>query len=150
MKKLEWTDEFGRRLDSEVFHIKIKDEKDIRLTILVDYHTYEYIYKNELFNLYHEAIMNPSKDEFAQDQPLEIELKLSPDSIELLALAVSIEEDEVLDYLHEKAANQPENIFINTGAWYVMKVKQKVNLPKELQELGSVKIGFVTNWDKML
>ncbi|MCT4604677.1 MAG: hypothetical protein N4A64_01025 [Marinisporobacter sp.] len=149
MKILKWTDEFGRRLHSEVIHIKIKDKKDIRLMIQVDYSTYLYIYKNELFHLYHEAIINPSKDEFVQDQPIEIELKLSQEHIELLSLAISIEEDEVLSYLYEKAAHQPENVFIHTDFWYVMKVKQRVKLPKELEELGSVKMGFITKWNNL-
>ncbi|WP_432666851.1 hypothetical protein R9X47_10900 [Wukongibacter baidiensis] len=146
---LTWTDEFSKRLESTILKIKVKNE-EIRLTISVDYDTYNYVYENEMFNLYREVIGKNFKDNFDKEKVLEIELKLDPKLVSILDDAVDLNEEAIKKYLLEKSEEKPDNLFINTSSWYVLNVKQEEELPEHLKAMGSVKVGFDTKWNEEL
>ncbi|MCT4593103.1 MAG: hypothetical protein N4A57_02355 [Anaeromicrobium sp.] len=149
MTILNWNDEFGKNLKSEIIGCTINGER-VNITISVDCNTYKYIITNELFNLYKETLGQNFRHSFEQNKSIEIELRLDPKLVSVLKLAIELDKKEIIGYLTKKSKEDRDNIFVNTQTWYGLNVKQEEDLPDNLKILGSVKTGFDTRWLKEL
>ena len=143
-----WNTPIDTQIACDITKLKINNDR-VRMSMLVDYETYKEIYVNELFNLYRESIGKNFKEEFDKNNVIEIELVLDPSYNEILEGAVKFDSESIIQFLLKKSVDE-NNIFLSTDSWYVLNVKQEEELPDELKELGSLKVGFDTRWKEEL
>jgi hypothetical protein len=134
----------------DICEVKVLGDKDIRMDIEVNYETYKQIKEEQLFNLFAEKIEPSGFMDFGSELPIEMELRLDPNLVEILELSITLEAKTIQTYIAGKSVEGSDNLFIYHDSWFVLKTVQEESLPEELQPLGSIKTGFQTTWHKEL
>lgn len=125
--------------------LTIKDEKhEYALIFEVDWSTYQLILKEEAFGLYSHTIGLDTEITFEQTVPVELRVILKQ-SLTSVLIAQGEELEQVLHYLLQK--DLPKELPVRSAeSWLAAEVKQKVELPGELIEKGTLKKGYRTAW----
>ncbi len=113
------------------------------ISLTVDYPLYRQIDEQELFNLLPQVRNQLALEKLEAEIPVEIEAILKP------ALAKFLQQQnltaaEVAKLLLQ--ADQPYDFLRDTESWLAYTVWQHVALPDDMQDYGSLKLGYKTLW----
>ncbi|MCT7996878.1 YbjN domain-containing protein [Laspinema olomoucense] len=131
-------------VDSELFRVN-EEPSEYRITLEINWLDYQRIVEGESFNLTRAARSQGEELSFDENHPLEIELRLDEKLFsDLIQKGSSVE--ELANYLiASNQANSSSGLF-KAGNWYILDVKQAVDLPPDLEGMGELKMGYRTAW----
>jgi hypothetical protein len=114
------------------------------LLIEVEWSAYQLILKEEAFGLYSHTIGLDAEMAFEETEPVELRAILRQ-SLTAVLIAQGEELENVWHYLLQKEL--PKEMPVRSAeSWLAAEVKQKVTLPGELIEKGTLKKGYRTAW----
>ena len=141
-------DILGRLLDFKC-DIDLGELLSMTIHILVDYPIYDWIDKNNAFNLTPECRNdNFFERGFSPDKPVELEIRVDPVVIEKALDNTYEDSDEVFEAVMAISKKNPDNPLFQADHWYVLNAKQEIQLPPELGDSGTLKAGFSTTWNE--
>lgn len=113
------------------------------VNLTVDYPTYQQIDEQQLFNLLPQVRNELALEKLEADIPVEIEAILKP------ALAKFLQQQKLAAVEVAKLLLQPDPYYgflLDSESWLAYTVWQKVTLPADMQDFGSLKMGYKTLW----
>jgi hypothetical protein len=142
---LTFHDATGKPIAVELLEVAIEREGNLlavcRLNFAVAPSLYGYLASQEAFNNREDFRSDGWQRGFADDRPVEMEVKIAPDLlIQLLPHAQSAE--TIADYLLGLGMDDE---LLKSENWYALNVKQLVPLPPEFGS-ATLKEGYSTEW----
>ncbi len=138
----------GRALTAQVLTVRIVEEDDeileCHLALQVAPDSYARIDREALFNLQPE-VRGPMGGEFDTTHPIELDVALNAELLPTFTEGVA-GADQALNRLFKLSQTGTVSPLLDTSSWFALHVKQEVDLPAELKDAGSLKVGYSTMW----
>jgi hypothetical protein len=123
--------------EAELIQFTLKDES-IFIVVDISPEVWEYVDMNMFFNL---TWNNRGPGEVSGSKPVQLGMYLGKDVYKEL-----VNYGNLLTDAESFLAAPPEHPMKGTKNWYVTQVTEEVDLPPELQDKGSLRSGFITDW----
>jgi hypothetical protein len=123
-----------------------KDEMNItfiEMTLNAPFTIYEKIKAEALFN-FHQAVRNQEAHKFNPDKPVDLKVRIRPHFITTLNEADCYDDSDIFLKIQQE---EEAFVFINqTESWLLWSVTQIEDLPTELEEIGTLKLGIKSKY----
>jgi len=116
---------------------------EVLISLQVDFEKYTFIDSQAIFHLDDDKKTQGSDYDFDKKTPILLDLILDNTFLE------KIDSYEAKDFIHllvQENKNSPTNQLLNFQSWYVLHVKQEVEVPAQIAEDGILKMGYATTW----
>jgi hypothetical protein len=118
--------------------------RECRLELTLEPEAFALVDAGELLHL-DVAARGPGADGFAPTAEVRLEARLADDVL-ALALAESTDPRRAGERLGELSAAGDDSPLLSTESWFALTVTSQVELPPELAEAGSLRMGYSTSW----
>jgi len=116
---------------------------EVLITLQVDFEKYTHIDTQHIFHLDDDKKTQGSDYDFDKKAPILLDLILDNAFLEKID---SYEAKDFIYLLVQENKNNPTNKLLDSQSWYVMHVKQEVEVPAQIAEDGKLKMGYATTW----
>lgn len=123
-----------------------KDEQDvtfIEVALNAPYAVYEKIKAESLFN-FHAAVRNQESKTFSADKNIELTIRIRPHFINILNDAECYDDRDI--FLKMQSEEEAFAFINQTESWLLWSVTQIEDLPTELEEIGTLKLGIKSKY----